>query len=158
MGAADTTRPTLSVAPQVVFDAPSDDGTAYEIVIGTEAADDTEPVLLIAEQDGSVVGTSAVGFLLTARIPGVPSPGELCVDVSAMDVAGNVTLPAQGVCVTIEDEEPPPDGGSGGKKRKDDGGCATAPGAMSPIAALFAALSFFHEARKRRGGARGLRR
>ncbi len=103
IGATDDERPRITIEPSAVSHGPSDDGTAYEIVIAMEAEDNTQVAMLYAERDGVVVGSSTDGYVLRARLASTPldANGQLCVDVSVMDVAQNVA-PSTRVCVTPE--------------------------------------------------------
>jgi MYXO-CTERM domain-containing protein len=152
VGLGDDERPTFATAPSALDHGPSEDGAAYEIVIGADATDNVAAALLLAEKDGAVVGVSADGFILKARIPGTPEPGELCVDVSAMDLAMNLAIPALGVCVTVDGDPSEGEGegegdGEGEGEGEQPGGCACA--STSPAAGLGALLLFIRRRRRR---------
>jgi MYXO-CTERM domain-containing protein len=151
-GLNDTTAPTFAVAPQVLDAAPSPDGTALELIIAADPTDDRLATLFTAlqtpEHGGALVGSSADGFTLKARLPGQPT-GEVCVDVTAYDVAENPSSPLARACTTIaegEGEGAEGEGDGEGEGEPNGCGCRTA----SPSIALVALAALLRHRSHRR--------
>jgi hypothetical protein len=117
VGPADVTPPVFDGPIAVVDHGPRQGG--YAIVVGPIVTDDTQVGAIVARHAGAIVGVAADGYLLTARLPLVPT-AEVCLELTALDVAQNESAPAT-LCVTplppAEGEgegegegEPPPTG------------------------------------------------